>query len=100
MNVTGNIECWSTAVAEGVKLLDDSRPGWWKEINLNVLDMYSTRYCVLGQLYHGSFCTGRIELGIGEGEGDLYGFDTYTGNWETLDYLWRDIISARRATQA
>lgn len=99
MNVTGYIECWTTAVADGVALLDEHNEGWWANIDLSRLDLDSPTNCILGQLY-GTYYRGREALDIREGEGDLYGLDSYTGNWETLDYLWRDIISARRATQA
>lgn len=100
MNVTGNVECWTTAVADGVALLDQHNEGWWADVDLATLRMTSHIDCVLGQLY-GSYDRGRDALGIEYGCGDLYGFDTYQhGMFDTLDVMWAEIIQARRATAA
>lgn len=99
MNVTGNIECKSTAVAEGVALLDKYDSDWWKHINLDTLDMRGCYSCILGQLF-GSYVVGREALGIECCEGDLYGFDSLgpDQDFEKLQALWVEIIEARRAT--
>lgn len=99
MNVSGNIECQSTAVAEGVKLLDEKQPEWWKNINLYTLDMEGCYSCILGQLF-GSYSVGREALGIPSCEGDLYGFDSLgpRRDFGTLQFMWAEIIEARRAT--
>lgn len=99
MNVSGNIECKSTAVAAGVALLDQAQPDWWKHIDLDTLDMSGCYSCILGQLY-GSYSTGREDLGIEPGEGDLYGFDSLGPDQDfgTLQFMWVEIIEARRAT--
>lgn len=101
MNVTGNIECKSKAVAEGVKLLDYAQPDWWKHIDLEELDMSGCYSCILGQLY-GSYSVGREDLGIPCNEGDLYGFDSYGENQDfaTLEHMWRELILSRRAAEA
>lgn len=99
MNVTGNIECLTTAVEEGVKLLDYAQPGWWNHIDLDTLDMSGCYSCILGQLY-GSYVIGREDLGINTCEGDLYGFDTLQGEGRMaqLQFMWVEVINARRAT--
>lgn len=99
MNVTGNIECKSTAVAAGVALLDKYDEDWWSRINLCTLEMSGCYSCILGQLF-GSYSDGREALGIEPGEGDLYGFDSLGPDQDfgTLQFMWAEIIEARRAT--
>lgn len=98
MNVTGYIECWTTAVADGVALLDEHNEGWWANIDLSRLDLDSPTNCILGQLY-GTYYRGREALDIGEGEGDLYGLDCYQpGQFKTLTFMWTEVIKARRET--
>ena len=38
-------------VAEGVKVLDEKVPGWWKVIKLDDLKMSDCHTCMLGQLF-------------------------------------------------
>jgi hypothetical protein len=99
MNASGNIECLSSAVAEGVAKLDLHNEGWWANIDLDTLDLRSSTNCILGQLY-GNFGDGRDALEIQFGCGDLYGFDSYQDNWERLNFLWSELISERRAANA
>jgi hypothetical protein len=40
-------------VKRGAALLDQVRPGWWREIALDRLAMESCNDCILGQLYGG-----------------------------------------------
>jgi hypothetical protein len=47
-------------VARGAALLDDQRPGWAGEIDLDWLSMESCTSCVIGQLYADYFIGGRI----------------------------------------
>lgn len=88
-------------VAEGVKMLDALQPGWYKEIDLEILDLEGTDTCVLGQLY-GGWVEGTEYLGI---DGDRYlqshyGFELteeeYSGpRWlfEALTDEWRKVIA-------
>jgi hypothetical protein len=39
------------AVRNGAALLDATLPGWRKKIDLDLLDLNSTRCCILGQLF-------------------------------------------------
>lgn len=58
-------------VQKGARLLDRTRPGWERLINLNDLRLESTCNCVLGQLY-GDYGKGVEEL--------LHGDDYKAGN--------------------
>lgn len=40
-----------TYVQNGVRLLDENRPGWWREIEPLSLDVSSASRCPLGQTY-------------------------------------------------
>ncbi len=42
------------ATKRGAELLDEWKPGWWKTINTEFLDMEDENLCILGQLF-GSF---------------------------------------------
>lgn len=53
------------AVARGVALLDDRRPGWAFDMSVEKLDMADSEWCVLGQLY-GSYHSGLERLGLVE----------------------------------
>jgi hypothetical protein len=36
--------------AFGARELDEKRPGWYREIELSVLDMHRAQFCIVGQL--------------------------------------------------
>lgn len=40
-----------TSAQKGAQLLDQIRPDWAREINLDTLNMIEGSYCVLGQLF-------------------------------------------------
>jgi hypothetical protein len=40
-----------TDVARGARLLDQKRPDWYRDINIDTLDMGVCYDCILGQLY-------------------------------------------------
>lgn len=69
-----------TAAATGAVLLDHEKPGWWKEVDVNTLDLGNPAYCVLGQLYgdttYGYPDYDGYEVGIAELFGDVYVNDT------------------------
>lgn len=83
----------------GMALLDSRREeGWDLHIDLDTLDLYGYRTCVLGQTY-GNYCVGREALGIPFGCGEQYGFDLTSsedGDWERLTQAWIDALMARR----
>lgn len=90
-------------VAAGAKLLDEKRPGWAKEVNLNTLEMNSFRRCMLGQLY-GEYYKGRDLLNIEDSA--YYGFNVLgsyenasTGviSFDALATLWKQEVKKRLA---
>lgn len=78
-------------VARGVALLDEKKPGWYKQIDVKKLHLSSCTDCVLGQLYGSEadlgqkcgpnslagliagsgYCLGTYTLGLTSWEGDL-----------------------------
>lgn len=47
-----------------VALLDEERPGWFNEIDTDILDMNNGSKCILGQLHRGSFWNGVSAMGL------------------------------------
>lgn len=45
-------------IHKGVEFLDERMPGWAKKLNLTTLNINSIRYCILGQLFNGSYLSG------------------------------------------
>ena len=88
-------------IAAGMRLLDERKPGWEREIDLNILRMSSCHQCVLGQIYGNYFETATsMELG------EEYGFTLpflpmlrdlpkRTAMWETLTQEWKSAIEER-----
>lgn len=60
----------SERVAAGAALLDERKPGWYQDIDLNRLDVFYSELCVVGQVY------GNYWLGL-----------------HILNLEWRDAIS-------
>lgn len=102
-------------VARGATLLDERRPGWWRDaepglIDLDRLNIEDCADCVLGQLYpadspFGSYEHGLRALGItARNEAVAYGFISADGSdeaaWEIendcLQHEWSCLIAARR----
>lgn len=81
-------------VNAGATLLDENRPGWANEIDLDILHLTSTTHCILGQLYR-EYMNGIEELGIITGLD--YGFCAHWSyEYPTLTEMWRDTINKRR----
>jgi hypothetical protein len=84
-----SLEVWN-----GVSFLDQHRPGWENEINLDKLELASTDECILGQLvgdYH-----------VAKGLYNLSSTDCFVHGFATLDSRrvtneWRRIIEYRRS---
>ncbi len=85
-------------VRRGAALLDEKRPGWWRDIDLGRLDIDSCSTCILGQIgggKYGAYTSAMSELGLGDYEDVEYGFDgDYPG---ALTEAWRDLIGQRLA---
>ncbi len=75
---------YRTVVLRGIAFLDVHSPGWREKINVEDLNLFSHRYCVLGQLTGDTYTTGCMLFGLdyelaGENSCDpknpeLYGF--------------------------
>lgn len=92
-----DIEDVVSRIPNGMALLDAYDPDWVSKIDLNILDMHDYHYCILGQFF-GDYGTGRDALDIPIGDGQWYGFDQETGefeNWAILDKAWVREIKAR-----
>lgn len=105
MNVTERVE-------RGAALLDEKRPGWWRDIDLERLNIWSTCDCTAGQQPGGYAATMNL-LGIGHSaESAAHGFEPYAPDpdlpiaefgraiaeeCEALTAAWRDLITSRRA---
>ena len=50
------------AAATGADLLDRLKPGWYRRINLEQLDVSRVDSCVVAQLYNGNYAAGRHDL--------------------------------------
>lgn len=95
-------------VEKGIKWLNKHKKGWYKDIDLNILDLSQEDVCVVGQLYE-SFWKGKISTlryisydfktlsnGMTTKEGEKCGFfledayarvDGQTG-YDTLTRIW------------
>lgn len=97
-------------VKKGVELLDDHYDQWANAIDLDELDMETTRFCVLGQL---GVDTGdhtyneMLDLLYSDWTGDqsesaqAHGFDTqvgehYEAEYKALDREWARVIKERQ----
>ena len=83
----------TSAVERGALFLDEKRPGWWKEIDVDRLNMGNPVSCVLGQLC-GSYGDGLYQLGITPAEQFRLGFysPTFSG---LLTEPWEQAIADR-----
>jgi hypothetical protein len=89
-------------VERGAALLDERRPGWWDEVDVEALDLDLCSRCPLGQLW-GDFESGAYRLFRGgfHEVADMaghHGFDAVCDNhFPILTDLWRAAIERRRA---
>lgn len=90
-------------VANGVALLDEHRPGWDRDVDLDNFKLSSCDECVLGQLY-GRYGVGiaalGLKTGINHGFAAPHGFFALPGfGYEDLEGIWVDEIVARRSRE-
>lgn len=76
-------------------MLDQRKPGWWRKVDLDELDLAYGNTCVLGQVYK-SFERGKRKLDLGDNPwvARRYGFYAFF-RWDALTAEWRKVISAR-----
>ena len=84
-------------VASGIKWLDRFRPEWYKQIDLDLLDMGSGNFCVLGQLKV-AFTEVPQPFSLAH-----FGFNVYSssdedcfGGYTILYHLWKEAITKRK----
>ena len=88
--ITERVQC-------GAAFLDETRPGWWRVIDLDLLDIASPCKCTLGQL--GAWG------GIGAAQAVACGFLSYcatvgehpAAEYAELTAAWRELTEKRRA---
>lgn len=95
-------------IERGAALLDERRPGWEAEIDLDRLNLASSTDCVLGQLWGSrewvGYTRGLKVLRLGDynytPNAKLHGFtlglDSNAVDYRRLTYLWHDLIVSRR----
>lgn len=104
-----------TPAQKGAAFLDNAKPGWYREIDIQRLDLSIGPNCVIGQLYGGewgSFSKGILHLDIVGQTSDL-GFSAQDdwfihepqleaqleAQWEALTDEWRELVNARLAAE-
>ena len=85
-------------IDKGIAWLDEVRPGWEKEINVERLDMSEMNNCILGQLFSN---IRMVEFFVGLNDFKFvdikkHGFDTLSGeSYEVLRDGWINVIQNR-----
>lgn len=98
-------------VALGVALLNERRPNWRSQVDIDVLEMNDRSWCIIGQVFGVNpddwsaveeYVDALTALGVHGGEGGLYGFDltreqyeAYWGEhdkWEELTSAWLEVL--------
>jgi hypothetical protein len=104
---------YAARVAKGAALLDEKRPGWERLIDLDILDIENGHCCVTAQLSGtNAWYAGQQQLGLTTGDDGTYvahGFnaeadgepdsDAQAVAYDTLNTLWKDLISKRLAPE-
>lgn len=101
----------SVRVERGAAWLDETRPGWWREVDLATLDLGSSCRCVLGQVFekdaalrsYNGFDYVVYKVGPHreywpEDHGfdfDLYRYGEGADAYAALDELWISAVKAR-----
>lgn len=85
------------AALNGAALLDRVCPGWYADIDLDVINMGDAENCILAQVFGGTFYTGMGAIGLPVSDAFGYGFDNSGGDtaYAVLAAAWADIISER-----
>lgn len=106
---------YAARVAKGVALLDEKRPGWERELDLEILDIAEPARCVTAQLSgERDFRMGQLQLELNDASYIAHGFNAegdcdccltedvpegYDQNeaYAKLNTLWREVIQGRLA---
>ena len=81
-------------VQNGIRVLDETYPEWWKLIDPEQLNIDNEFYCVVGQIF-GKYSTGMKQLGLLEGYD--YGFLVgYYRDQKEIHQEWKKQIYNRK----
>lgn len=89
-------------VQKGIEFLNEARPGWIDEIDLDRLYLGSPCNCILGQLFE-RYTYGLDQCKLAIYDGDNLGFDVpieeeqTTIDYDSLTKAWRQAIIELRA---
>jgi len=103
-------------VAKGAVLMDEKNiPGWYWQVKVEHLQMWSCMRCVLGQT-HGDYNVGLRKLDLTPDDGIAYGFNVRAAEpgetvdpgipvpaqlpWDALHQAWHQEITRRREDDA
>lgn len=78
-------------VLRGEALLTLHVPDWRSDVNPADLDMSTTEWCVLGQVFMG-YDAGLSALNIDRHDSAYYGFDAYQAAYDELTDAWLDVL--------
>ena len=90
---------FESVVKNGATFLDATVPGWYKKIDLEILEISSTCCCIIGQLFD-DYCKGTQALSIVHDTIEL-GFSLQSNAglipclWEKLTEAWKQEIRQR-----
>lgn len=98
-------------VAKGAALLDQKKPGWFRNVDLDKLDINARCDCIIGQTVGRYSPEVLCSIGVGEWDAWEYGFITifrthFFAAWRCRNELaklegeWRRVIVKRRADDA
>ena len=84
----------------GINWLDTNpnvRADWRERIDIDTLDLGSVVYCVLGQLYGGSYNAGQSALNVGAEDCENLGLNCRNvDRWELNDAWKKQIVATRK----
>jgi hypothetical protein len=100
----GIVHTVTERVQRGAALLDEKRPGWWQQIDLDDLNLRDGCTCIGGQLCarktgtEEDYLIFMDELGLSRADEVRHGFDRAgdDSDYDALTAAWRDLITKRR----
>lgn len=82
----------ASRVDRGISVLDKKDVGWRNHVDCAILNMYSHKDCVLGQIYE-SYYLGTLALKLTDGDAAILGFDAENPEdkkeYENLTNEWK-----------
>lgn len=81
-------------VARGAARLDEVRPGWHRNVNVQTLDISSGRNCALGQVF-GSYGVGTVAAGVTIDSAQHGFLSSVDATYGELTAEWKRLIETR-----